>query len=33
MENGYNDTEREKEYVQMKDCPRNEGFADGNVGA
>ena len=22
--NGCNDTEREKEYVQMKECPRNE---------
>ena len=22
--NGLNDTEREKEYVQMKECPRNE---------
>ena len=33
MENGFNDTEREKEYVQMKECPRNESFADGNVGA
>ena len=21
--NGFNDTEREKEYVQMKECPRN----------
>ena len=30
---GFNDTEREKEYVQMKECPRNESFADGNVGA
>ena len=33
MENGFNDTEREKEYVQMKECPRNESFADGKVGA
>ena len=24
---------KEKEYVQMKECPRNESFADGNVGA
>ena len=31
--NGFNDTEREKEYVQMKECPRNESFVDGNVGA
>ena len=31
--NGFNDTEREKEYVKMKECPRNESFADGNVGA
>ena len=31
--NGFIDTERVKEYVQMKECPRNEGFADGNVGA
>ena len=30
--NGFNDTERDKEYVQMKECPRNEEFADGNVG-
>ena len=22
--NRFNDTEREKEYVQMKECPRNE---------
>ena len=22
--NGFNDTEREKEYVKMKRCPRNE---------
>ena len=29
---GFNDTEREKEYVRMKKCPRNESFADGNVG-
>ena len=26
--NGFNDTEREKEYVQMKECPRNESFAN-----
>ena len=31
--NGFNDTEREKECVEMKRCPRNEGFADGSVGA
>ena len=31
--NGFNDTEREKEYVQIKECTRNESFADGNVGA
>ena len=30
---GFNDTEREKEYVRMKQCTRNESFADGNVGA
>ena len=30
--NGFNDTEREKEYVQMKECPRNESFIDGKVG-
>ena len=29
----FNDTEREKEYVQMKESPRNERFADGSVGA
>ena len=29
----FNDTQREKEYVQMKECPRNESFADGKVGA
>ena len=32
MENGFNDAEWEREYVQMKECPRNESFADGNVG-
>ena len=26
---GFNDTEREKEYVRMKESPRNESFADG----
>ena len=31
--NGFNDTEREKEYVEMKRCPRKESFADGSVGA
>ena len=31
--NGFNDTEREKEYVQMIECPRNERFAYGSVGA
>ena len=30
---GFNDTEREKEYVRMKESPRNESFADGSVGA
>ena len=29
----FNDTEREKEYEEMKRCPRNESFADGRVGA
>ena len=28
---GFNDTEREKEYVEMKRCPKNESFADGSV--
>ena len=31
--NGFNDTEREKEYVQMKEYRRNEGFTDENEGA
>ena len=31
--NGFNETEREKEYVKLKRCPRNESFDDGNVGA
>ena len=31
--NEFNDTEREKEYVDMKRCPKNESFADGSVGA
>ena len=31
--NGFNDTEREKEYIETKRCPRNESFADGSVGA
>ena len=30
---GFNDTERRKEYVRMKESPRNESFADGSVGA
>ena len=30
---GFNDTEMEKEYVRMKESPRNESFADGSVGA
>ena len=30
---GFNDTEKEKEYVRMKESPRNEGFADVSVGA
>ena len=29
----FNDTERKKEYVEMKRYPRNESFADGSVGA
>ena len=33
MENGFNNLKNEKEYVQMKECPINESFADGNVGA
>ena len=33
MENGFNDTEREKGYVRLKESPRNESFADGSVGA
>ena len=33
MENSFNDTDREKGYVQMKEYPKNESFADGNVGA
>ena len=31
--NGFNETEREKECVQMKRCPRNANFADVSVGA
>ena len=31
--NGFNETKREKEYVQMKECPINGSFADGKVGA
>ena len=30
---GFNDTEREKEYVRMKQSPRNESFTDGSAGA
>ena len=30
---GFNDTEREKAYVEMKSCGRNESFANGSVGA
>ena len=31
---GFNDTEMERrEYVRMKESPRNESFADGSVGA
>ena len=30
---GANDTEREKEYVRMKESPGNECIADGTVGA
>ena len=33
MENGFNNIEREKEYVQIKECPRNESFVNGKVGA
>ena len=32
-EDGFNAPEREKEYVRMKESPRNESFADGSVGA
>ena len=28
----FNDTEREKEYVRMKESPRNKSFADGSIG-
>ena len=28
---GFNNTEREKEYVQMKESPINKSFADGSV--
>ena len=31
--NWFNEIEREKEYVEIKRCPRNESFADGSVGA
>ena len=30
--NAFNETEREKEYVKMKRCPRNDSFADRSVG-
>ena len=30
---GFNDTEREKEYVWMKESPRNDSFTDESVGA
>ena len=30
---GFNDTDREKEYVRMKESPINESFGDGSVGA
>ena len=30
--NGFNDTERDKEYVLMKGCPGNDCFSCGNVG-
>ena len=33
MENDFNDIEREKEYVKMKECQINESSADGKVGA
>ena len=32
LKDSFNDTEREKEYVRMKESPRNESFADGGVG-
>ena len=30
---GFKNTERKKEYVNMKECPRRERFSDGHVGA
>ena len=30
--NGFNDTEMEKEFVQMKECPRNESLQMGMWG-
>ena len=30
---GFNHTEREKEYVRITESPRNVSFADGSVGA
>ena len=30
---GFKNTEREKEYVRMKESPRRESFSDGSVGA
>ena len=30
---GFRNTEREKEYVKMKECLRRERFSDGSVGA
>ena len=29
--NGFNNTEMDKEYIQMEECTRNESFADGHV--
>ena len=29
----FKNTEREKEYVRMKECPRRESFSYGTVGA
>ena len=33
LKDGFNDTEREKGYVRMKETPRHVIFADGSVGA